>query len=238
LIERIPAFSVSSKGWTSNRLTAEDAKPEAIEQLALGFYEVLHDRDGNAPGETVRMLEKTPKNALRVPFFDAVWPDSEYIFLYRDPRQTLSSMLEAWLSGGFRTYPALPGWQGHPWSMLLIPGWDQLIGAPLPAVVAYQWAVTMETLIGDLSKLPKERVRAIAYDEFLASPQSTIEGLAKSLGLKWDRQLESELPISRTTVSRPDREKWKQISDVIETMLPVVEQADEMARAFMDGLRR
>ena len=78
------------------------------------------------------MLEKTPKNALRVPFLDACFPDAIFIYLYRDPRETLGSMMEAWLSGAFQTYPELPGWEGPPWSLLLVPGWRELIGTPLP----------------------------------------------------------------------------------------------------------
>ncbi len=72
------------------------------------------------------MLEKTPKNALRVPFIDAIWPESEFVYLYRDVRETLYSMMEAWRSGSFRTYPGLPGWPEGSWSLLLVPGWQQL----------------------------------------------------------------------------------------------------------------
>jgi hypothetical protein len=237
LIEKIPAFSVPFKGWVSNRLTAEDARPGPSELLAENFYRALRDRDGKPPAQTARMLEKTPKNALRVPFFDAIWPDAQFVFLYRDPRQTLSSMIEAWISGGFRTYSGLPAWTGRPWSLLLIPGWPQLIGAPLPNVVAHQWATTMDVLVSDLSLLPKDKVRAIVYDELIDSPQPAIETLAKSLSIEWDRQLGSALPLSRTTVSKPARDKWRRNSDVIEAILPIVKQADLKARAFIDSLR-
>ena len=48
------------------------------------------------PLSRVRMLEKTPKNSLRVPFLARVFPEARFIYLYRDPRQVLSSMIEAW----------------------------------------------------------------------------------------------------------------------------------------------
>src|SRR3546814_9998708 len=77
------------------------------------------------------MLEKTPKNALRIPLLRKVFPDARFIYLHRDPRQVLGSMLDGWQSGGFRMYSTLPGWQGPAWSFLLVPGWRELSGKPL-----------------------------------------------------------------------------------------------------------
>ena len=75
----------------SNQLVANDANTIASEQLAASFYTQLKDREGRRPAGRVRMLEKTPKNALRVPFFDAIWPDAHFIYLYRDARETLTA---------------------------------------------------------------------------------------------------------------------------------------------------
>jgi hypothetical protein len=237
LIENIDMLSVPAHGWTSNRLTADDAEPGSVNELAEAFYRSLRDRDGRAAVGTVRMLEKTPKNALRVPFFNEVWPDSLYVFLYRDPRQTISSMIEAWMSGGFRTYPTLPGWSGHPWSLLLVPGWRELKGLPLPEIAARQWKITMETLLDDLSRIPTDRVRSIDYDDFVAAPEAVIKDLASSLGLEWDRPLGASLPLSKTTVSRPGRAKWRRIESLIQEIWPIVEEVDERAKAFVESTR-
>ena len=217
----------------SNRLVGHDATPERSEQLAEGFYRLLKDRDGRRPAGKVRMLEKTPKNALRVPFFNAIWPDAQFVYLYRDVRETLYSMMEAWSSGGFRTYPGLPGWQGLPWSLLLVPDWQRLNGMQLPQIVAHQWAITTETLLDDLEQLGEGKVQAIEYGAFLDSPQPEVERIATRLGLGWDRQLGDTLPLSKTTVSKPDRQKWRRIEKVIQSMLPIVERADARARDFL-----
>lgn len=235
-IESIPAFSVPGRGWSSNRLVAEDAAPEASELLAQSFYGALRDRDGRPPQGAARMLEKTPKNALRVPFFNAVWPDAEFVFLYRDARPTIASMIEAWRSGGFRTYPRLPGWTGPPWSLLLVPGWQRLNGLPLHEIAARQWATTLDLLLDDLAALPHSKVRTIRYDRFLAAPQQEMKGLASSLDLQWDRQLGDDLPLSQFTVSRPAAEKWRAMEGAIEEIWPLVEKTDARARAFADAL--
>lgn len=235
LIENVPGLSPPTRGWSSNRLTGADATPERAEKLAEAFYHNLVDRDGQPAEGRVRMLEKTPKNALRVPFFDAIWPDANFIYLYRDVRETLYSMMEAWHSGGFRTYPQLPGWRSNlPWSMLLVPGWQRLNGLQLPQVVAHQWAITTETLLSDLEQLDPDRVHAVEYRSFLTSPQVEMERLAKAVGLSWDRQLGQTLPLSKTTVSQPNAEKWKRIEPVIEAIWPIVEKADRRARQFLE----
>jgi Sulfotransferase family len=238
LIEDIAELAPAAHGWASNRLTAADAAPEAVERLAAAFYDDLRDRDGRRPEGRVRMLEKTPKNALRVPFFASVWPDALFVYLYRDVRETLASMIEAWRSGAFVTYPELPGWPGPPWSLLLAPGWEALKGRPLPEIVAHQWSATTETLIGDLEALPRERVRALSYADFLADPQGMTEPLAASLGLGWDRKLGPRLPYSVTTLSVPRADKWRALEGPIESIRPVVERADARARAFLEDRQR
>ena len=236
-IETVPGLSPADHGWSSNRLTAAHATPAAVEQLAAAFLQDLTDRDGMRPEGTFRMLEKTPKNALRVPFFDAAWPDSRFVYLYRDARETLSSMMEAWHSGRFRTYPRLPGWQGQAWSLLLVPGWRELDGRPLPEIVANQWAITTNQILDDLEGLPAERLTAVDYRQLLSSPQAAMEKLAGALDLDWDRILGRELPLSKTTVSRPREEKWREVQSIIESVWPIVEQAEERARAFVERMK-
>ncbi|HZC37646.1 MAG TPA: sulfotransferase [Sphingomicrobium sp.] len=233
VIEDVPGLSPAERGWNSNRLSAEDATPARAEQLARAFYGDLRDREGRAAHGSVRMLEKTPKNALRVPFFNAIWNDATFVYLYRDVRQALASMMEAWACGAFRTYPGLPGWTGHPWSLLLIPGWQQLIGQPLPVIAAHQWATTTTILLDDLERLPRERVRAVTHDTFVSSPQTVIERLASSLDLQWDRALGQRLPLSKVTVSQPRPDKWRRLEQQIETVMPIVAAADERARIFV-----
>ena len=232
-IESIPGLSPADHDWASNRLVAADADAATVERLAQAFLTDLSDRDGQPAADRFRMLEKTPKNALRVPFFDAAFPDSIFVFLYRDARQTVSSMVEAWASGRFRTYPRLDGWNGPAWSLLLVPGWRQLNGRPLPEIVAHQWAITMNQLLDDLEQLAPERVAALGYDELLDHPQPVVQRLTAALGLGWDQNLGRELPLSATTVSRPQRDKWRQVSQMIDSVWPIVEQADTRARNFL-----
>ena len=234
LMETIPAVSPAAHGWESNRLTAADATPDVAKLLRARFAEALMTREG-APVTAwpVRMLEKTPKNALRIPFLAAAFPEAQFVYLYRDPRATLASMIEAWSSGGFHTYPQLPGWKGLPWSLLLVPGWRELIGAPLNQIVARQWAATTRVLLDDLTALPPDRVRTIRYEAFVAAPQDETARLCASLDLGWDQELGASLPLARHTVSAPSAEKWRTHQAAIEAVAPIVESQDRRALAML-----
>ncbi len=238
LIEGMRRFHPASSGWSSNRLIEADAVPAAVEELSRRFYLALGDRDGSSPRGPARMIEKTPKNCLRVPFLASAYPDATFLYLYRDPRQTMSSMIEAWRSGRFRTYPDLPAWRGLPWSLLLVPGWRDLNGKQLPEIVARQWATASDILVDDLSNLPADRVRSISYADLVASPQESMKKLCASLGLEWDRDLGESLPLSPTTVSAPDPEKWRANEHLIEPVWPIVEGVNERAQRFAASFNR
>ncbi len=210
LIEGVPALTPSAHGWDSNRLDESDAREGVVAHLKEAFVLRLHDRDGaRVLGGPARMLEKTPKNALRVPFLAAAFPDARFVYLYRDVRETTSSMLDAWRSGRFVTYPDLPGWSGSPWSLLLVPGWRDLRDRPLAEVVARQWATTTTVLLDDLEALDPARWCVASYDRLVADPASEIGALCEFLDLAWDDDLVEPLPESRHTLDSPNPDKWR-----------------------------
>jgi hypothetical protein len=225
LIESIAALRPGRGVVSSNRLTRRDATSAIVEELRKRFAGRIRNRDGQAPpaGAAVRLLEKTPKNALRVPFLLEVFPDAQFIFLHREPRANLSSMMEAWRAKGFVTYRQLPGWPG-PWSLLLPPGYERVQGKPLEEIVALQWRVANETILDDLADLPRERWTSLRYEDLLRDPKAEVEKLLGFIGLEMDPRLEAylsrPLPPSRYTQTKPDAGKWKKNAVEIERVMP------------------
>ena len=109
----------ASHDWASNALSAADVTGALAIRLDGTFAARARDRDGRPPigRGGIRLLEKTPKNALRVPFLAEAFPDAVFVYLHRDPKPTISSVLDAWRSGKFVTYPRLPGWADTAWSI-------------------------------------------------------------------------------------------------------------------------
>lgn len=233
LIEGVRELNVGMRGFSSNRLTADDAHPAITQTLRDRFFVALRDRDGKRPQATpLRMLEKTPKNALRIPFLARVFPEALFVYLHRDPRQTLASMMAAWRSGRFRTYPGLPGWTGPSWSLLLTPGWRELVGKPLPEIVAAQWRITIEILLDDLAALPAGRVIRCDYAALTQDWGAEIARLTSWLGLAWDRPLTGALQPSRYTLTPPNADKWRADAPEIEPLLHQLQPVIARAAAF------
>ena len=98
IIEGIDALTPERHGFASILPSAVDATPVVVGVLHEAFASAVRDRDGHppAPGAALRLLEKTPKNALRIPFLAAAFPEARFIYLYRDPSVNLASIIEAW----------------------------------------------------------------------------------------------------------------------------------------------
>jgi hypothetical protein len=236
IIEGIDALRPGGGRVMSNRLVASDATVEVVAELRRRFASELRDRNGEPPalGAGVRLLEKTPKNALRLPFLLEVFPDALFVFLHRDPRANLSSIMEAWRSGGWVTYRQLLDWDGD-WSLLLPPGYAALRGRPLEEIAAFQWNAANRTILDDLAGLPHDRWTSITYEGLVADPGAEIRRLLEFADLEPDASVEQylsrQLPLSRYTQSAPRQDKWRQNEEAINRVLPeVIDVATRLGR--------
>ncbi|QIL73928.1 hypothetical protein G7048_25880 (plasmid) [Diaphorobacter sp. HDW4B] len=235
-IERFQELRPQSRNHASNRLVHEDAQGAIADALRRAFLDSLRDRAGLPPPagqHEVRWLEKTPKNALRVPFLDAVFPEACFVYLLREPRANIGSLMDAWQSGRFVTYPGLPGWSGPAWSFLLIEGWRQLIGSPLAHIAAAQWSQANSTLLEDLAALPASRVYALEYESFVQDPQKHVAAIARFAGLDCDQPVPSPLPLARHTLTPPITGKWRRHADALEDLWPALMPLEARARQFV-----
>ncbi len=226
LIEGQESLRPGAAGVESNRLAAAHATAEVIAAIRQAAVARLQGPGGSAAGLDARLLEKTPKNSLRIPFLLRAFPDAQFIFLWRDPRENVSSIMEAWRSGNWVTYPQLPDWDG-PWSLLLPPAWKNLRGAPLEAIAAQQWLQANEIALQDLQQLQADRWTSVAFHDFLADPAATIQRICDFLDLPFDEALQTRtagpLPLSRYTQTAPASEKWRNNAAAIERVLPTLD---------------
>lgn len=242
LMEGIPALHPAANGYASNRLTADDATLEVAAELHDRFARQLRDREKrhliDLPPEArparLRLLEKTPKNALRIPFLAALYPDARFLFLYREPAGNISSIVEGWESRRFIAYRSLPD-GGEPWSFLLTPGWEEVRDRPLAEIAAHQWRVANETIVADLAGIPAAWL-LVRYTELIDAPRSVIGQIAAFADLAWDeiveQRLSRPLPPSRMTVSPPAREKWRRREVELTAVLPGTEAAARSVAAL------
>ena len=231
-IEGLRALNPMSGQVDSNRLESAHASDRIVQALRQRFTRFLRDRDNrrfstNLQIERLRFLEKTPKNALRQPFLEKVFPGAMYVYLFRDPRANISSMMEAWKSDGWVTYPRLQDWKGPPWSLLLPPGWQNLNGRSLAEICAFQWETSNRIILDDLEKLPRERWVACDYDDLTRRTAHAIKRICDFAELDLDdrfmARFSGSLPLSYYTQTAPDPDKWRSNEAEIQPVLEFVE---------------
>ena len=220
-----PELRPGAPGVDSNRLERRARDAGSDSPPARGVRGAAPPAPGAAGADVagLRFLEKTPKNALRIPFLDAAFPDAQFIFLWREPRANLASIIEAWKAGRWVTYRGLDE-RADPWSLLLPPDWRAMRDAPLPEIAAFQWESANRIALDDLQKIDRSRWTTVTYEELTANPRAVIERLTKFMGIGIDAGLEQRLaaplPPSRQTNTPPDAQKWRLHEAVIEPLLP------------------
>ena len=247
IVEGIPSLHPAAHGYVSNCLTAADLTPEIAALLCDRFARQLRDRTGRLwmelPAEgrpdALRLLEKTPKNALRIPFLHALFPDARFLFLHRAPAENIASILDGWYSRRFVAYHALPGWPEGAWSFLLTPDWKQLAGRPRVEVAAHQWRVANATILAELAARPRTQWLDVSYADLVAAPRHSVQRIAAFAGLDWDEPVEqalaAPLPLSRMTFSAPSPEKWRKYAAEVATVMPALEPlTEQLARLGSD----
>jgi hypothetical protein len=240
-IEGIEGLHPSAKNYSSNRLTEAEAQPHVLSMLQKRFTQELQDRNQQVYLElpiskrpsTIRFLEKTPKNALRIPFIKALFPNALFLYLYRDPRENINSMMEGWRARSFVPYRTLPGWSFKywAWNFLLIPGWSDLQDKPIVEIAARQWEAANTYILDDLKNIPTTDFCIVPYTELIQEPKKIMTKISQFAGFHWDQQIEQRvsqsLPVSRMTLSAPSPGKWRKREKELSSILPIVEPIEK-----------
>ena len=224
-IEGVESLRPNEENSFSNRLTAANGDDEIGQKLLSWAAQKLGETCGKTVFQdsgVVRLLEKTPKNALRIPFLKALFPDALFVHLWRKPEENISSIAEAWNDGRWITYPDLKGWKG-PWSMLLPPGWQSLSGKGVFEVAAFQWKTTNKIILEDLELLDSGDSISINYDELVYSPVETIQKICRFGKIEYDSKLDAAArrrdAWSRYTLTPPTPDKWKKNENEVLSVL-------------------
>lgn len=234
-IEGIESLHPSAQQYQSNRLTEKEATPATTATLRWRFLQQIQNREGKRYLDfpvaqrptSIRFLEKTPKNVLRIPFLKAAFPDALFIYLYREPKENISSLMEGWRSRRFVAYAPLPGWPFREWSFFLPQQWQTLTHRSIAEIAAYQWKNANEQILADLKTLPKETWHFVHYNDLIHHPKQVAYGIGQFAGLACDTVFEQTmalpLPTSRLTLSAPAPDKWLRHEQEILALLSPLE---------------
>ena len=204
-------------GWDSHALGPDDIR--WFERRYLGW--IIPALAGRG-----RFLDKTPRNVLRLPYLDALFPDARYVFVRRDPRGAISSLIVGWTGQKVR------GWhlpepfqvQGVPerrWFYLLTPGWRKMNGRPVEEVCANQFLACQRAIASFTETLPSDRWTDVRYEDLLQDPVAQVKRIAEDLNAPFDPASGDAI----RAIVRPDPpDKWRtRTPEEIERIMPLIE---------------
>jgi len=249
IYKHFPHLRAENENFDSGCLSEKHADPalkQAFQHLVYGKLQdrdklLLTEADVDQDIKNIGFLEKTPRNALNIPFLKEVFPESKFIFLYRDPRENIASIIEAWKRSEttgrqFVTFRDLPDWDRRNWALILPKGWRELNGKSLTEIATFQWSACNETIADELSRIAKNRWVGVSYSALLKDPQKQVARLCRFAQVGMDkrmkRNLGPKLPLSETVVTRPEPGKWRAYEDEILAQSAVYKATMEKIRAL------
>jgi len=160
---------------------------------------------------SIRLLEKTPKNSLRVSLLNRLFPDAYFVWNKREPEKNVDSLIAGWRTTDtfgpieqprFATYDVagqlnLQDYEGVAWKFALIPEWRSLEGRRVADVAAWQYLQCNRYALRDFEEIKKDRLLEVKHEEFVGNPLATVQKIVDWAGLSQSRsvdQFASSLP--------------------------------------------
>lgn len=143
-----------------------------------------------------RFVNKLPRNALRIPYLAAIFPDCRVIHLIRDGRAVIASLMDKVRSE--------PERRGVPFGRFARPpGWQELLDRPQVEQFAHLWARLVPLAREAGRALPAGAYVEVLYEDVCRDPRGTLAGLYRWADLPEHPGLGS-VPAALT----PRNEKW------------------------------
>ncbi len=196
----------------------------------------------NAFLKEYKIIEKTPKNCFRIPFINKLFNDCKFIFLKRDGRSNINSLIEGWqqpnkyIRGQAKNIVLnIKGYSENnrkSWKYVLPPDWEAYTNKPLEEVCAFQWISSNQHAIEGLSTIPNDRKYTIRYEDLSENTYEIIENLCRFIDIPFSDELKkiSHKPPLVNYVTKPSKDKWKKNIDLIkntyQSIQPMMKKLD------------
>jgi hypothetical protein len=214
-------------------LRASDATEETVNKIRSEFCQrVVNHEAENKHARLIRMVEKTPDNCFRIDFIRNMFPDAYFIYIKRDGRNTISSMIEAWRY--YKKYPVPSsinidlqnGSTTDKWWGSLPTGWQSYSKSKVIDVCLFQWREANNKALASLKDIPSSRMLPVRYEDLMKNGEVVIERICKKVGITYSDSLKNAV----STIYPVNPNKWKENNE--ELILSVYEDIRKMMKVM------
>lgn len=202
---------------------------------------------------TLPVVVKTPSNAYRLPFLQALFPNAELkvLHLTRNVAASVNGLYDGWRFPGFYSHAVhvplriggytdrFPDWGGRWWKFDLPPDWQDWTHRGLEEVCAFQWRSAHLALLDWIEADPgrRDRVLRLRFEDVVGAAERREDlfgALTRWLGITLDaplaHMLEGALPTVMATEA-PRRQRWFERAALLSPIL-----TDPTSRELMERL--
>lgn len=225
-----------NNGWHSEAAGAEDAKPWHRDAAFRYYFQRL----GRG-----WVLDKTCINTLRIGYLIKLFPQARFVFIQRDGRDNISSMMDGWRMGRtdgrfeltqfFGPFPepvAINGGEFKEWSFFLAPGWAEYNHASLEEVCAFQWISANRLALDAKQLVPSAQWTHLRYEDIFERPVEMFREAFERLDVPFTEELRlrcADLRPTSVVKGKPKRQKWKEhnpeaIERILDRIAPMMRE--------------
>ncbi len=231
-------YSVNNEAlafWTANHyrfrlISAHLPVPNPLAPILKGVNAMAKNYD-------YRLLEKTPRNCFRVGFMNKIFPDAKFVFISRDGKSNISSLIEGWKRNAGRIkhqrYPEINidfnfnNFDYAKWEYVLPPGWKDFNGKSLEETCAHQWVQSNHYAVEGLNQISQDRVIKIKYEDLTANGGEVVKEICDFAEIDYSEEVKkyAEKPpvVSTGFMDKPREDKWKKNEKAIRSLMPIIE---------------
>ena len=219
-----------NNGWHSEAASLENAKPRHRNAAFKFFYERLG---------AGWILDKTCINVMRISYLYRLFPNAKFVYVYRDGRDNVNSLMEGWRQGprfalgqflgSFPCEVKIEDGRFKEWCFFLPPGWRDYNEASLEEVCAYQWITANQMALASAGTIPQEQWIQFRYEDLFSDAVAAFETVFDGLGIPFAPEIRlrcENLTRHPTSIvsGKPKLQKWKtQNPEAIERVLEMIE---------------
>lgn len=196
----------------SDVLTAGDVTQADAKKIIDAFCSNVRNYEGNEDQTEIRIVEKQPRTCLTVDYIDSIFPGACYVFIVRDGRNVINSLMDAWHKGQYNGFfPAeielslIDGRVVNSWWGPRPPGWKNYTRARVVDLCAMQWVECNQFAVKSLSRIDPRRVFRVRYEDLCAGPESTVREICRFLSIPFSSHVQEAV----SAVFKSDPGKWK-----------------------------
>jgi hypothetical protein len=178
-----------------------------------------------------RMVEKTPRNAFKVEVLNELFPDALFIYIKRDGRSNISSLIEAWKKRSLddleesKRLPQITkelnfsNYNGKAWRFTLPPNWQDYTHSSLEEVCAFQWKSANDAIQKSLKNIDQTRILELSYEDLVTNTEALMQAICDFADISYSNELQAitkASPAVNYFDGKPSFDKWKKNEAQIE----------------------